>query len=125
MSPALLSKRLKELEQAGVIAVTPAAQPGGVEYKLTEAGGDLRGVIMSLGIWGQRWVESSLSLKHLDPAFLMWDSGAISNRGRWPIVDAPWSSSFLRSAAGADTGGSCSTRWISTIGSSVGVASMR
>jgi hypothetical protein len=86
---------------------------------------DLRGVIMSLGIWGQRWVESSLSLKHLDPAFLMWDSGAISNRGRWPIVDAPWSSSFLRSAAGADTGGSCSTRWISTIGSSVGVASMR
>ena len=73
MSPALLSKRLKELEQAGVIAVTPAAQPGAVEYKLTQAGEDLRGVIMSLGIWGQRWVESSLSLKNLDPAFLMWD----------------------------------------------------
>ena len=63
MSPALLSKRLKELEQAGVIAVTPAAQPGAVEYKLTQAGEDLRGVIMSLGVWGQRWVESSLSLK--------------------------------------------------------------
>ena len=73
MSPALLSKRLKELEQAGVIAVTPAAQPGAVEYKLTQAGEDLRGVIMSLGVWGQRWVESSLSLKNLDPAFLMWD----------------------------------------------------
>ena len=42
MSPALLSKRLKEL--------TPAAQPGAVEYKLTEAGEDLRGVIMSLGV---------------------------------------------------------------------------
>jgi DNA-binding HxlR family transcriptional regulator len=28
MSPTLLSKRLKELEQAGVIAVTPAGQPG-------------------------------------------------------------------------------------------------
>jgi DNA-binding HxlR family transcriptional regulator len=71
MSPALLSKRLKELEQAGVIAVTPGAQPGTVEYKLTEAGEDLRGFVMSLGIWGQRWVESSLSLKKLDPAFLM------------------------------------------------------
>jgi DNA-binding HxlR family transcriptional regulator len=73
MSPALLSKRLKELEQAGVIAVTPGAQGGTVEYKLTEAGEDLRGFVMSLGIWGQRWVESSLSLKKLDPAFLMWD----------------------------------------------------
>ena len=52
LSPALLSKRLKELEQAGVIAVTAAAQPGAVEYTLTEAGEDLRGVIMSLGIWG-------------------------------------------------------------------------
>jgi hypothetical protein len=28
---------------------------------------------MSLGIWGQRWVESSLSLKNLDPSLLMWD----------------------------------------------------
>ena len=28
---------------------------------------------MSLGFWGQRWVESSLSLKNLDPSLLMWD----------------------------------------------------
>ncbi len=44
-----------------------------VEYRLTEAGEDLRPVVMSLGIWGQRWVESSLSLKNLDPSLLMWD----------------------------------------------------
>jgi DNA-binding HxlR family transcriptional regulator len=72
MSPTLLSKRLKELTEAGVIAVT-RGQHGVVEYKLTEAGEDLRGVIMSLGTWGQRWVESSLSLKNLDPSLLMWD----------------------------------------------------
>ena len=30
-------------------------------------------MVMSLGIWGQRWVESSLSLKNLDPSLLMWD----------------------------------------------------
>ena len=35
---------------------------------LTPAGEDLRPVVMSLGIWGQRWVESSLSLKNLDPS---------------------------------------------------------
>ena len=73
MSPSLLSKRLKELEEAGVIASVPTDTSGVVEYKLTEAGEDLRPVVMSLGIWGQRWVESSLSLKNLDPSLLMWD----------------------------------------------------
>jgi DNA-binding HxlR family transcriptional regulator len=73
MSPSLLSKRLRELEAAGVIMTTPTGQPGVVEYRLTEAGEDLRPVIMSLGCWGQRWVESSLSLKNLDPSLLMWD----------------------------------------------------
>jgi DNA-binding HxlR family transcriptional regulator len=73
MSPTLLSKRLKELEGAGVIVTVPTGQSGIVEYRLTEAGEDLRQVVMSLGIWGQRWVESSLSLKNLDPSLLMWD----------------------------------------------------
>lgn len=73
MSPTLLSKRLKELEEAGVITTVPTGQPGVVEYKLTEAGEDLRPVVMSLGFWGQRWVEKSLSLKNLDPSLLMWD----------------------------------------------------
>lgn len=73
MSPALLSKRLKELEAAGVIVAVPTAQAGVSEYKLTEAGEELRPVVMSLGFWGQRWVESNLSLKNLDPSLLMWD----------------------------------------------------
>ena len=73
MSPSLLSKRLKELEEAGVVVTVPTGQPGIVEYKLTQAGEDLRPVVMSLGVWGQRWVESSVSLKNLDPSLLMWD----------------------------------------------------
>jgi DNA-binding HxlR family transcriptional regulator len=73
MSPSLLSKRLKELEEAGVIVTAPTGQPGIVEYRLTDAGEDLRPVVMSLGIWGQRWIEASLSLKNLDPSLLMWD----------------------------------------------------
>ena len=73
MSPSLLSKRLKELEDAGVIRATPTNQPGVMDYRPTEAGEELRAVIMQLGFWGQRWVESSLSLKNLDPGLLMWD----------------------------------------------------
>jgi DNA-binding HxlR family transcriptional regulator len=73
MSPTLLSKRLKELAAAGVIAIRPTGQAGNAEYTLTRAGEDLRDTVMSLGAWGQRWVESSLSLKNLDPSLLMWD----------------------------------------------------
>jgi len=72
MSPALLSKRLKELERAGVVR-THRNESGVIEYHLTEAGEDLRPIILGLGFWGQRWVESQLSLKNLDPSLLMWD----------------------------------------------------
>jgi len=30
-------------------------------------------VIVSLGGRGQRWIESSVTLKNLDPSLLMWD----------------------------------------------------
>jgi DNA-binding HxlR family transcriptional regulator len=73
MSPTLLSKRLKELAKAGVITANSAEGSGTIEYKLTRAGEDLREIVMSLGVWGQRWIESSLSLKQLDPSLLMWD----------------------------------------------------
>ena len=73
MSPTLLSKRLKELEEAGVISARAADGTAVAEYRLTPAGEDLRELIMSLGRWGQRWIESSLTLKNLDPSLLMWD----------------------------------------------------
>ncbi len=72
MSPSLLSKRLKELEAAGVIRAVPSER-GTQEYRLTQAGEELRPLITGIGIWGQRWVESSLSLRNLDPSLLMWD----------------------------------------------------
>lgn len=73
MSPTLLSKRLKELEQAGIVEIQPSTPQGSFEYRLTKAGRDLEPVIMGLGVWGQRWVETKLSLKNLDPSLLMWD----------------------------------------------------
>lgn len=72
MSPSLLSKRLKELERAGIVQLV-RAENGSTEYRLTEAGEDLRPIILGMGFWGQRWVESQLSLKNLDPSLLMWD----------------------------------------------------
>jgi DNA-binding HxlR family transcriptional regulator len=74
MSPALLSQRLKELEAAGVITRKAAPrEPGVFEYRLTQAGRELEPIIEAFGIWGQRWVDSDLSLQHLDAQLLMWD----------------------------------------------------
>ncbi len=74
MSPALLSQRLKELEEAGVIERKPVpGEPSVSEYLLTRAGEELRPIITAFGVWGQRWIDSDLSLENLDPNVLMWD----------------------------------------------------
>jgi DNA-binding HxlR family transcriptional regulator len=73
MSPTLLSKRLKDLENFGVIERVTIGESGACEYRLTAAGQDLRPIVMGLGVWGQRWVETQSSLKNLDPSLLMWD----------------------------------------------------
>ncbi len=74
MSPALLSKRLKELEKAGIVARSHVTgEPDLFEYRLTKAGRDLEPIIETVGIWGQRWIETEASLGNLDPNLLMWD----------------------------------------------------
>jgi DNA-binding HxlR family transcriptional regulator len=74
MSPALLSKRLKDLEEAGIVVrVASRTEPGVLEYRLTPAGRELEGVVMAIGKWGQHWIEARLSLENLDPSLLMWD----------------------------------------------------
>lgn len=72
MSPTLLSKRLAELEAAGIVR-TVVNDAGVKEYRLTQAGEELRPFITGIGAWGQRWVESGLSLENLDPEVLIWD----------------------------------------------------
>lgn len=84
MSPALLSKRLKELEQAGVI-VADRKSGTNIEYRLSEAGEELRPLIIGLGNWAQRWMESRLSLRNLDPSLLMWDMRRSIRVGHLPM----------------------------------------
>jgi DNA-binding HxlR family transcriptional regulator len=53
MSPALLSKRLKSLEQAGVVSRLKADdEPGVFEYQLTRAGRELQPLIENFGVRG-------------------------------------------------------------------------
>lgn len=69
MSPALLSRRLKELAGGGIVTHDPVTS----EYRLTPAGRELQPIVEAFGIWGQRWIESDRSLDNLDVQLLMWD----------------------------------------------------
>lgn len=74
MSPALLSKRLRELEVAGLVERIAIDGKSDIqEYKLTAAGYDLKTLVDAFGNWGQKWIETEASLKNLDVSLLMWD----------------------------------------------------
>jgi DNA-binding HxlR family transcriptional regulator len=76
ISRALLARRLRELEAAGVITSTPGAAGGrggrGHEYHLTDAGKEFRAAIDALGTWGQRWTIP-VQPRNLDAGLLMWN----------------------------------------------------
>ena len=73
MSPSLLSKRLQELEDAGIILKQKAKSGKGFEYIITDIGRELTPFVMALGVWGQKYVIKELGKHELDPGLLMWD----------------------------------------------------
>jgi DNA-binding HxlR family transcriptional regulator len=74
MSPSLLAKRLRQLEAAGIVERLTDDTGRNVEYRLTRSGEDLQPIVQMLGMWGARWVESTLtSEENLDAGLLMWD----------------------------------------------------
>lgn len=81
MSPALLSKRLRALERAGV--VRRSGEGGRTSYTLTPSGLELKPVVDALGAWGVRWV-GDLGAEDLDPHLLMWDMRRTLPLDRWP-----------------------------------------
>jgi len=79
MSPSLLSARLKSLQAAGV--VNRHESNGQVRYTLTEAGLELKPILLAMGTWGHRWARSKLGEENLDPSLLMWDIHRTMNAG--------------------------------------------
>jgi DNA-binding HxlR family transcriptional regulator len=67
LSRALLTRRLDQLERAGVIA----HDPGG-SYQLTPAGRDLQPVVFGLAEWGARWAFGEPDPDELDADLLLW-----------------------------------------------------
>ena len=72
MSPALLVRRLRELEEAGVITKEALDGKRGHRYRLTPAGEDCNAIVEALAHWGQRWTVR-VERRNLDAGFLMWN----------------------------------------------------
>ncbi|HET7198526.1 MAG TPA: helix-turn-helix domain-containing protein, partial [Burkholderiales bacterium] len=72
ISRALLARRLRELEAAGVITSSAGGAGRGRDYRLNAAGREFRAALDALGAWGQRWTVR-VQPKNLDPGLLIWN----------------------------------------------------
>ncbi len=66
LSRTLLSKRLRQLERAGIVDHIDD------QYLLTLAGEELRPIVFGLGEWGAKWQFGDPRANELDPQLLMW-----------------------------------------------------
>ena len=66
LSRALLSRRLRQLQNAGLVRRT------GDGYELTDAGRDLRPLVFGQADWGARYAFGDPRPEELDPEVLMW-----------------------------------------------------
>ncbi len=66
LSRGLLSRRLRQLEAAGVVDHVDG------HYRLSPAGRDLEPVLFGLGTWGARWAFGDPVPAELDPDLLVW-----------------------------------------------------
>jgi DNA-binding HxlR family transcriptional regulator len=82
ISPSLLTTRLAGLEKAGVIRKREKAEG----YELTQAGWELKPMVETLGVWGQRWVRGQLTVEDLNPDVLMWDMRRRINLDAMPVA---------------------------------------
>jgi DNA-binding HxlR family transcriptional regulator len=84
ISRSLLSSRLRNLVDTGVIERLPGARSHLAEYYLSEAGRDLKKVIEALGAWGVRCAFGEPRPEELDPALLVWKIHQRINRDLLP-----------------------------------------
>jgi DNA-binding HxlR family transcriptional regulator len=73
ISPTLLSKRLKEMEQNGLIRRIESSSADEAGYVKTEMADELKPVVRALGKWAHRNVDVEVSIENLDARVLMWN----------------------------------------------------
>lgn len=85
MSPSLLSKRLKEMETKGLVERRESGIGAHAEYVTTKRADELEPIVVRLGEWAHRNIETNVSLQCLDARMLMWNIRRKVNRTNLPI----------------------------------------
>lgn len=70
LSRALLTRRLRELERAGLVSTSPKPGGRGSRYEPTPAAEAMWPVLQALGDWAQEWTE--LTSEQADPDAVLW-----------------------------------------------------
>lgn len=70
LSRALLTRRLRELANVGVIEIRPKFDGHGSLYEPTPAGRELQPVLAALGMWADQWTD--IRPEHSSPGMVLW-----------------------------------------------------
>lgn len=105
ISRGLLSKRLRELERAGVIEIRDKPDGHGSIYEPTEAGRGLVDLMKALQHWGSTWAELTPEQAHPGVVLWMWATFFLDHerfpkrrilvRFDYPTLTGPGSRSWL------------------------------
>ncbi len=85
MSPGLLSKRLKDMEAKGLVERHNLGSGKHAEYLTTALADELEPIVVKLGEWAHRNIDTEVSLQCLDARMLMWNIRRKINRSALPI----------------------------------------
>ena len=73
ISPTLLTKRLNQLEECGLVIRKKIPELRRTEYHLALAGRQLGPIVLGLGEWGMKWARGQMTDDELDVEMLMAD----------------------------------------------------
>lgn len=73
MSPSLLSRRLRDMQQKGLIERVAGPRGGQDRYVTTPMADELEPILHALGAWAHRHVDPEPGLQALDARVLMWN----------------------------------------------------
>lgn len=72
ISPPLLSKRLKQMEAAGLVERIEDPATGAVDYIRTQMAIELEPVLDALAAWAQKNIEASIAVANTNVSGMMW-----------------------------------------------------
>ena len=73
ISPTLLTKRLNQLQECGLVVRKTVPDQRRTEYQPMPAAKELKPIIFGLGKWGMKWARGQMNDDELDVELLMYD----------------------------------------------------